>query len=294
MRLSVVLLASAVFLSACAQSEPTPPPTTPPVEEPYESLPLLELDADSELYVLGNHMGWGTRWNGEWNKNTNGPKLQRFDATGNPNEYVAVFRNNETESFYGIGTFIMPADGGTVSGTTSEGYEFEITRSNETLIYTLTGQYIVALTAGANPSRYAGGGFVTGSVPAIGDLPGSGIASYSGDFIGYSTVAGEVIGDFEMTADFAGGTIAGSITNIETKSLDSINNLTLDATITNDEGYYEGIVTVGLVTGGAGDFSFNTIGAVEGGFYGPNAEETGGVIRVSDGQNILTGSFGGN
>ena len=288
MRLPIFLLISATLLSACAQT------ATAPVEDPYESLPLSELDAGSELYVLGNHMGWGTNPDGTVNKNTNGPKLQRLDTTGNTNEYVAVFRNNVTFEFYGKGTFIMPADGDTITGVTSEGYEFEITRSNESLLYTLTGQYIVAQTAGSGATRFAGGGFATGSASAVGDLPTAGAASYSGDFIGYSTIAGDVVGDFAMTADFASGTIAGTITNLSTEAADSINDLTLSATITGEAGYYQGIVTVGSTTGSSGDFSFGTVGNVEGAFYGSSGEETGGTIRVPGGQNILTGSFGGN
>lgn len=288
MRLPIFLLIIATLLSACAQT------ATAPVEDPYESLPLSELDAGSELYVLGNHMGWGTRFNGEFDINKNGPKLQRFDTTANANEYVAVFRNNETLEYFGKGTFIMPADGDSITGTTSKGYEFEITRSNGSLLYTITGQYLIAETAGVGVARDSGGGFATGSESAEGDLPTSGTASYSGDFIGYSTIAGDVVGDFAMDANFTSGRIAGTITNLSTEAADSINDLTLDATITGAQGYYEGIVTVGLVTGSTGDFSFGTVGAVEGAFYGPNAEETGGVIRVRDGQNILTGSFGGN
>lgn len=285
MRVFGLGLIPVLALSACATSVPAPTPTPTP-EEPYVSLPLSELDDGSELYVLGNHHGWGTRSNGEFNKNRNGPKLQRLDATGTPGEYVAVFRNNDTLVYYGMATFVMPDDGDTIAGTTSEGYGFEITRSNADLIYTLTGYYSV--------NSSAGGGFVTGSLPAAADMPTSGTASYSGDFIGHSTIAGDVTGDFTMDADFTSGTINGEITNLATEALDNINDLTLDATISSDDGYYEGIVTVGAVTGGTGDFAFDTRGGVEGAFYGPAAEETGGVIRVSVGQNILTGSFGGN
>lgn len=276
------------MLSACSTTS-----TPPVVVEPYVSTPLADLDADTEMHVLGNHLGWGTRFNGEWNKNVNGPKLQRLDTTGNANEYVAVFRNNTTLEYFGKATFLMPADGVTVSGTTSEGYEFEITRSNDNLIYTLTGQYTIAITAGTSPSKFAGGGFATGSSPAVGDMPTTGIASYSGDFIGFSTVGGDVTGDFNMSADFGSGSVNGTIDNLLTENGDLINDLTLQASISSGGDGYSGVVDVGITTGDASGFAFGTRGAVEGGFFGPNAEETGGAIRITDSQNILTGSYGG-
>ena len=108
--------ASLLLLSACSSPAPAP----------YVSVPLADLDPGTALIVHGKGMAW-TENNSVTGFATNeeGPKLQRFDVTGNANEYVAVFHNFDTNTPYGSATFIMPASG-SVSGVTDMGYAFEI------------------------------------------------------------------------------------------------------------------------------------------------------------------------
>ena len=89
--------------------------------------------------------------------------------------------------------------------------------------------------------------------------------------------------------------IYGDITDIKDEyDAIVINDLTITATIDPYDagvGSYEGKVTAGATTGSDADFSYNSNGPVDGGFYGPGGIETGGTIRVVDGTNILTGAF---
>ena len=139
-------------------------------------------------------------------------------------------------------------------------------------------------------------------------MPTSGSASYAGGATGYvaqpvsvnPTNVAEFYGSSSLTANFATGAVTGSITGINAYSvgngsgqtlLGTINNIGLSATISGAE--YSGTANV---TGSAGT-AFNitgATGAVKGAFYGPNADETAGVLYLSGGSNntSLFGSFG--
>ena len=242
-------------------------------------------------------MGWATRYNDPtWSKNKNGPRLQRFISTGTDNEYVAVFRNFEESVEYGRATFTMPAALQTINGVTDLGYQYTITRNDEdTLVYTLSGMFTINLTPANDPALYAGGGFATGSYTDDGALQLlSGSANYTGNFIGESTHAGRVVGDVDLTVNFDASSdeLDGSIYNLSGASGGYIfNNLIISATIAPVSAF-EGILEVEDTNGGV--FAFGEVGQIKGGFYGPNADEFGAVIRITDGNNhILAGALSG-
>ncbi len=284
----------ALLLAGCAGGD-----SSSSTSSPYEAVPIADLEAGTQLHVLGNHTGiWRTRRQGDFRYifNDNGPKLQRLDVTGNPNEYEAVFRNNMPgfEAFFGKAVFIMPGDGQAVSGVTTEGYEYIISRNNSDLIYAITGLFQIQTgTEAPLLQKYAHGGFVAGSHIPVDDMPTTGSANYTGDFIGYSSYVGDVTGTFEMSADFAATAdtinVNGTIANLN----GGISDLTIRATI-NDEGGFDGNVFADAGTGIGNDFEAGADGAIDGKFYGPNAEEVAGTIRIHTADNYLTGAFGGS
>ena len=291
--LGIILVSTLV---ACSSSTTPPPPPAP-----YEALPLDSLSVGTKLYVRGNGTGWWDQTGGGTDDdavNQNGPKLQRLDATGTPGVYDAVFRNNNTNVYYGTATITMPAEGGVVSATTDLGYPITLTRVNDTLIYTLTGLFTIARGPNApGANRLAHGGFVAGSYTAPGDLPQSGVYVYQGVFIGSSNIVGIVNGDVELTADFGAGAgidLTGDITNVVDSNNDPFRDISIQALIDNATGDFTGVANIGI-DGAAGPNAFpgGADGIVDGGFYGPNGEEIGGTLRVKDGEHFLTGAFGG-
>ncbi len=290
MKLLSAFGASLLLLSACSSPAPTP----------YVSVPLADLDPGTALIVHGKGMGWTQNNSASgFATNDDGPKLQRFDVTANPNEYVAVFRNFETGVSYGSATFIMPASG-TVSGVTDLGYAFEILRNDEDLIYTLSGLYTVALVAAPNiGGQLAGAGFATGS--STGDTAMqqlSGAALYAGNFIGSSTFDGTVTGKASMNVDFSAPSsqITGTISGLEsTGGAYAFADMTIGATFIPGAAYEGNITSMGTDPSVPPlAFSFGETGKIAGGFYGPSAEETGATIRITDGNgHILSGAFSG-
>jgi len=299
MRVPIIVFVLISLLSACAGGTgKAPKPTTP-----YVALPLADLAPGTQMTVRGNHTGWW-RNNQQIGKNAvndKGQKLQRLDTTAVAGQYVAVFRNNVTLKYYGKGTFMMPASGATYNGVTDLGYKFSITRSNDALVYTLSGAFSMANRPIANSGRYAYGGFVAGSYTPATDLPTTGSATYTGSFIGYSSIAGLVTGNASINVNFAATSqqITGAITGLSGPG-GTINDLTLRATIEKiaaglpDAAFQRGSIVEATGTGtGAGAFPVGTTGPAEGGFYGPAAEEIGVTIRLVNNTNMLTGSIGG-
>lgn len=280
-------------------------------ELPAASGPIADLVTGTEMPVRGNHTGWWTtnlncsavptpvKCPNEFAPNQNGPKLQRLDVEDGTNQYVAVFRNNLVDPVkdYGKAVFTMPEPGGVASGTTDLDYKFTIINNDDQLIYALTGLFKIANNPVVDPNRFAYGGYVAGSQTPTSELPTTGVVEYNGTFIGQSSIAGQVTGTVFLSANFGLNTdeIYGTITNINSGSVAIINNLTITATIDplgDGVGSYIGVATAtGAATGSDADLSYNSNGPVDGGFYGPGGIETGGTLRVVDGENILTGAF---
>jgi len=312
MRFFIALLALTFTLGACGNSTSPSSPSTP-----YVAAPIADLAAGTEMQVRGNHTGW---WradiqnpgsgSGENRANGIGPKLQKIITTGTVGDYKVVFRRNaisnngnlvHAKKEYGDATFTMPANGGVVAGVTSLNYKYTIARNNDNLVYTLTGLFSIStrpIDLGpppTNPGRFAYGGYVAGSYTPAGDVPTAGSATYNGGFIGQSSVAGTVTGTAQVNVNFAAAInqVSGSITGISGNGY-SLNDLSISATITPADGSYTGIVTAGAQPAGDAGMPINTIGKIDGGFYGPSAEETGATIYIENSTHHLTGAIGGS
>ncbi len=133
-------------------------------------------------------------------------------------------------------------------------------------------------------------------------IPRTGTATYSGNFRGYfalgSTLGAITGGDATLTANFAGNTIAGGITNITTSSAllpnGRMNDIVLGSTpmTTNTNGMYmRGTATTATATA----TTTQNVGALSGDFsakfYGSNAAEIAGAVDIQDGTTVVQGGF---
>jgi hypothetical protein len=124
-------------------------------------------------------------------------------------------------------------------------------------------------------------------------------ATYNGAFLGNTgtiTTTNDIYGDVAITVDFGAGSVNGNVTNMRT--LPSVGP-------SSPSGY--GLVMNGTIVGagysGSTTYSDGTgTGQVVGGFFGPNASETAGVVQVQGAQPVggscvsadcvLQGAFG--
>ncbi len=165
------------------------------------------------------------------------------------------------------------------------------------------------------------GVFVYGIETAVAQMPTTGAATYRGGMagqfaaegIGSGVVTG---GNLTLTADFAARKVDGAITNITAVRLgaapgvaDRLNDIVL-APSTFTARTFSGIAAALATPGATIDLRAAQIfpgpecpcyggggllGTYNGGFYGPNAAEIAGAIRMQDGfgRNVLQGSFAG-
>lgn len=289
------LFAGLFALSACSS-------TTPP---PYVAVPLADLAAGTALLAHGKGMTWTENTTPQgFSINGDKPRLQKFDVLGG-NLYVALFKNYDTQVSYGTAEFAMPASMETVEGVTDLGFYFTIQRNNESLIYTLSGVYTISLHAYTyTDGRFAGGGFATGSSTGGAALPTTGAADYVGKFLGQSTFDGTVTGTASLHVDFSAPSsqITGQITGLQTEGLSAttyaFTDMNIQATFLPDAAY-EGVIITNIIGSSTYEtnaaFVYNTQGKIAGGFYGPNADEFGAAIRITDGNgHILSGAISGS
>ena len=135
-----------------------------------------------------------------------------------------------------------------------------------------------------------------------GAVPTTGEASYDGRMFAYSWPSDDALltgeaewfkGDMTLSADFANGSIAGSIDALESRANSSspyvaaAGGATFNAAITGNR------LTANDLTG-TGALSGYENGSVEGAFFGPAADEVGGVLDAADTANnrLLMGFFG--
>ena len=177
------------------------------------------------------------------------------------------------------------------------------------LSYTTFGTWDVNATPTANQSYYVGtfGGGLAG-VAQTASMPTSGSASYSGGAVGDVLKAGTAnawYGNSSLTANFATNGITGSITNINAygvgncsgtgnpcnTSSGTLNNINLTGTISGSA--FSGTATAASGAGTAVDISGAT-GPLQGGFYGPSANEVAGTFHMTSttGPITLFGAFG--
>lgn len=155
-------------------------------------------------------------------------------------------------------------------------------------------------------------GFVT---PAAA-VPTSGSASYSGRTVGlydeshpcgcsqWETL--RFAGDMALTANFGGRTISGSFTNLMITGGFSqfpgaspsvlpptLNDVSFTAALDPSDNWFSGQTGVTNQPVGPQAFTTDASGSITGMFYGPGAQEVGGVWTLSDSVHRLIGSFGG-
>jgi hypothetical protein len=172
--------------------------------------------------------------------------------------------------------------------------------SSEILDYTQFGFWSRDTTSEATNSVISS--YVAGYVTPTASVPATGSATFVGRTIGAGVRTGYdgtylIRGAMVANANFAAGTVATSFTDVVgTNSLSGISTIfsNFGGTANIAGGAFSGPVastaTTGTILGGTGTLS----GTLVGQFYGPNAEEIGGIWSLTGGGGWnATGSFGG-
>lgn len=151
-------------------------------------------------------------------------------------------------------------------------------------------------------SEFSARGFAVHGARTDADGLPAGEAIYSGQMRGEISPSDDpegssrssVIGDLSLTADFAASTISGMIDGIETRSPGESSYRTSTEVLTLAGGTIADSAFTADLTG-AGDEDSRYEGDVSGQFFGPAAEEVGGVLQATHtgDDTVLTGWFGG-
>ena len=149
-----------------------------------------------------------------------------------------------------------------------------------TLSYTAYGAW-----ASQNGVTETAGGMSLGVPTAA--MPVAGTATYNGTTLGVMTNASgglAVWGGIQLVANFGTGSVATTISNLQTQVIDtsamgSLANMTGTATIAGNQ--YSGTLSGGGLSG-----------TQVGSFYGPSAAETGGAWKVAGSGVTVIGSYG--
>ena len=131
------------------------------------------------------------------------------------------------------------------------------------------------------------GVFAGGTPTPVAAMPTTGTATYNGTTIGAaasSSAAYALAGNAQLVANFSTNTVNTTISNLQfenvsTNQITAQPNLTGTASITGNQ--YKGPLAGGTLSGTS-----------TGTFYGPSAQETAGVWRVSGGGVTAIGSYG--
>ncbi len=145
-----------------------------------------------------------------------------------------------------------------------------------------------------------------GNRTPAGSMPTTGTGTYAGRMSAYDFPTDDAVstsgpdathyrGDATLTAAFGSASLGGRLSNLESRPGDGSDyaavqgELTFDATITGNR------FTASTVTG-TRDLAGYGNGSVRGAFFGPAAEEAGGVFDATDAGNnrAMVGWFGGN
>lgn len=153
------------------------------------------------------------------------------------------------------------------------------------------------------------GFFVLGYEAPLSAIPSTGTATYSGTgtAMGYVFVPGRISqnppvvnGDASLTADFATGHITGMFTNMQTYDRSNPlqtnfiysapwNNVSVTADIAAGTSKFDGTVTAGAPPASSQyALKSGATGSINGGLYGPNAEDVGAVWSLTNGDNTGT------
>ena len=220
------------------------------------------------------------------------------------------------------------AAGGTITATGAGNYSFAVNATvpwysytvaptpaldtfGENLDYTRFGDWLYYYpTEGPTIQAVWSAGFVT---PAAA-VPTSGTATYTGKTVGlydeshpcgcleWETLSFQ--GNMALTADFSGRTISGSFTGLRLTGgfvqngigsvlPSTLNDVSFTAAIDPTRNWFTGQTGVTNHPTGVQAFDPGASGSITGMFYGPVANEVGGVWTLSDGIRRMIGSFGG-
>jgi hypothetical protein len=169
------------------------------------------------------------------------------------------------------------------------------------LDYTAYGYWLIQSPVANGASSDLGGGtWLTGFVTPPGSVPVTGGASYSGHIAGlFDEGSGSmalVRGGIQVQADFAARSVSGTITGIQfgsdTFMYGPMNDIAFSATLDPAQNLFRGTTRVVTFPAGPTAFTADASGVVAGRFFGPSANEVGGVWTLSDASRRLIGSFG--
>lgn len=168
--------------------------------------------------------------------------------------------------------------------TVNADHEFAIAGTN--LEYALIGAW--ANTFSSNDSLRAFGVFFTGFRTPVGSIPG-GSANFAGESSGLvitganspdQYVLGTVEGNVAFNVNFATGAISGNMTNmvLDNGTVTSPwNNVAFSANMIGGTSTFTGTTNTTTSTSGPLGLVAGSTGFVDGGFFGPNAEEAAAV-----------------
>jgi len=153
-------------------------------------------------------------------------------------------------------------------------------------------------------TSYTNTAFTTGYATPAAAVPTSGSATYQGSVIGEafhphaSGIDGvdfyQLSGDVTLQANFASGSISGSLTNMITRSFEGDtapwNSVALAGSITGAQ--FGGTSMAISAPVNSGSLSSAATGTFAGMFFGPKVEELGAVWTLFDGTSSAVGSFG--
>ncbi|MCY4274815.1 MAG: transferrin-binding protein-like solute binding protein [Gammaproteobacteria bacterium] len=151
-----------------------------------------------------------------------------------------------------------------------------------------------------NPGIWVNSFIIHGDRTPISSLPSSTATYYgrmhgrefpSDDAISWISEARRYQGDLTLTADFANTSVTGEITNLETR----VGNSGSYSDIQGDARFNASITGHNFTAddfSGTGDISNLQNGNVYGSFFGPTAQEAGGIFDADLGSDVVVGYFG--
>jgi C-lobe and N-lobe beta barrels of Tf-binding protein B len=194
--------------------------------------------------------------------------------------------------------------------STVNGGTFRLTASN--MSYAALGVWEVdtqnpQITPGVTEGNIHLGTFATGFETPASGMPTSGTAFYSGT----KNVAGVIItdpagkldrasvfGDATLAANFGTGAITGSFGNMVATNSAAVrapwNDVSVSASIIAGTSRFSGTTAVTSTPSGAFSLSGSAAGRIDGGFYGPTANELGAIWSIKDSGTVAVGVVHGN
>jgi hypothetical protein len=168
------------------------------------------------------------------------------------------------------------------------------------LSYTAWGWWLVIPSSVTNPpgpnATEFYGAWLAGYQTPGGSIPSSGSATYRGNVEGFVGGVADgpqyLTGGITITADFADRSVTGQATGLQIRGDDlpsATNDIAFSATFNPATDLFTGTTSV---TSADGLFSGAASGVVSGRFFGPAANEVGGVFTLSDTGHQLIASFG--